>query len=240
MHRDNYYQIKSFEKNNWWYKARRDLLDRILKSLNTVFHNSLDAGCGVGSNFEVLSKYSSNVYGIDISDDAIELCSGKNYLKLTKMSVLDLNLDVKFDLIACMDVLEHANENVEAVKNIVSHMSRNAILFISVPAHQFLWNDNDIFSGHFRRYSLNDVRQIVNSCGLRILKLSYWNQFMFVPSLIYCILSRFRKERKLKNNLTLIPNLFNNILYKIIKQENKLFIRFGLMQGVSIFCICQK
>ena len=133
MHRDNYYQIKSFEKNNWWYRARRDLLDRILKSLNTVFHNSLDAGCGVGSNFEVLSKYSSNVYGIDMSDDAIELCSGKNYLKLTKMSVLDLNLDVKFDLIACMDVLEHANEDVKSVKNIVSHMSRNAILFISVP-----------------------------------------------------------------------------------------------------------
>lgn len=240
MYRDNYYQIESFEKNNWWYRARRDLLDRILISLNTVFHNILDAGCGVGSNCEVLTRYSRNVYGIDISHDAIELCSRKNYRKLTKISLLDLNLDVKFDLIASLDVLEHVNDDMEAVKNLSSHIRTNGILIVSVPAHRFLWNDNDVFSGHFRRYALNDIRRIVNSCDLRILKLSYWNQFMFVPSLIYCALSRFRKEKRLKNNLTLIPNLFNEVLYKLVKQENKLFIKFGLMQGVSIFCICQK
>ena len=240
MYKDNYYQIKSFEKNNWWYRARRDLLDKILKSLNTLFHNTLDAGCGVGSNFEVLTKYSKNVYGIDISDDAIELCSRKNYRKLTKISLLDLNLDVKFDLIASLDVLEHVDDDMEAVKNLSSHIRTNGILIVSVPAHRFLWNDNDVFSGHFRRYALNDIRRIANANNLTILKLGYWNQFMFVPSSIYCIVCLLRKERRLKNNLTLIPNVFNEVLYKILKAENRLFIKSGLLEGVSIFCICQK
>ena len=240
MYEDNYYQIESFEKNNWWYRARRDLLDKILKSLNTLFHNTLDAGCGVGSNFEVLTKYSKNVYGIDISDDAIELCSCKNYRKLTKMSLLDFKLDVEFDLVACMDVLEHVDDDMEAVKNLSSHIRTNGILIVSVPAHRFLWNDNDRFGGHLRRYALNDVRRIVNANNLTILKLSYWNQFMFVPSSIYCIVCLLRKERRLKNNLTLIPNVFNEVLYKILKAENRLFIKFGLLEGVSIFCICQK
>ena len=239
MYEDNYYQIESFEENNWWYRARRDLLDNILKSLDTVFDNTLDAGCGVGSNFEVFTKYSRNVYGIDISNDAIELCSHKNYRRLTRMSLLDLNLDVEFDLIACMDVLEHVDDDMEALKNLSSHVRTNGFLILSVPAHRFLWNDNDRFGGHLRRYALSDIRRIANSNSLTILKLSYWNQLMFFPSLVYCTVRLLRKERGLKNNLTLIPDVFNEALYKMLRAENRLFVKYGLLVGVSIFCLCQ-
>jgi len=241
MYSENYFQIASLEKNSWWYRARRDLLNKILNNFNTNFEIALDAGCGVGSNFEVLKKYSKTVLGIDISTDSLLFCSSKDYDRLTQVAISNFDSDTKFDLIILLDVLEHIEDDLSAVKNLYSHLKKNGVLVISVPAHSFLWNINDIFSHHLRRYSIKEVKRIVGACNLRILKLSYWNQFMFIPVLLYCMMNKLTgREEKPRNNLTIIPNLFNEILCRAVKLENALLMKFGLIIGVSIFCICRK
>jgi len=240
MHIDNYHEIYSFENDNWWYKARRDLLAKILSASNKNFDFALDAGCGVGSNFEILARYSKKVIGIDISDDAIGYCTSKGYCSLNNTSLQNFRSEIKFDLIICLDVLEHINDDLNSVKSMVSYLNRGGVLILSVPAHTFLSNDNDIFSHHLRRYTLKEIFSIANACELEILKLSYWNQTMFLPVAVFALASRFKNKTVLKNNLTLIPSVFNKVLFRILKIENKIFMKHNLATGVSIFCVCQK
>ena len=240
MDAENYRQIAAIEKNNWWYKSRRDMLGKIIASFNKRFHSALDAGCGVGSNLEILSKYSDSVYGLDNSPESIAFCSKKSYKKLFNASIVDSSLGMTFDLIICMDVLEHLQDDSGAIRDLGAHLVPGGILIISVPAHQYLWNDNDLFSDHKRRYELSDIKGLVASNNLEIIKLSYWNRLLLIPSLVYYNLPRFGKKRQIQNNLNLIPGFLNDFLYLAMKIEDALPLKPGLLNGVSIICVCRK
>jgi len=122
MHNQNYYDIASFEKKNWWYHSRRHLLDVILNSFKISFADALDAGCGVGSNSGVLRKYSNNLIGIDKSYES-DVFSRHLYDAFVRASLDDFCMKKHFDLIICLDVLEHIDDDVKTLKNIVSHLT---------------------------------------------------------------------------------------------------------------------
>ena len=90
MKEENYDLILSLEDTNWWYKARRDLLTKILRSLNRKFDKCLDLGCGVGSNFRVLQEFSKEVYGIDYSKTAVNYSNRHKYKNLEQMDATKL------------------------------------------------------------------------------------------------------------------------------------------------------
>ena len=239
MEKAQYAQIASFESNNWWYRSRRDLLGRIISSLRRPFSRILDAGCGVGSNCDVLLKYSRDVYGLDTSLEALEFCSTRGYTGLFHASINDMFIDKEFDLIVCMDVLEHVHNDRQAVCMLKEHLSKDGTLIISVPAHMYLWNDNDVFSHHVRRYELKRVEQIVRSSGLVVVKIGYWNQAAYLPCLFFYLLRKLRRKKNLENNLRLIPERLNNLFYKVLRFENLIFLKRTLWQGVSIICVCR-
>lgn len=229
----NYKEIFRIEKNNWWYKARRHLLDLILKSLAHDYDVALDVGCCTGSNLSVLKKYSKQVFGLDISAKAINFCKKLGYNELLKCDFLTCKLEQKFDLILCMDFLEHVDD-IKAIKQIKRYLKKGGIFIFSVPAHNYLWNINDLISKHLRRYEKQELINLLD--GFKILKISYWNFLMFFPFFVFCKI-KFVKKR---NNLTFIPQSLNPILYSIMKIENYIFMRYGLPQGTSIIGFCKK
>lgn len=238
METENYDAIYSFEKINWWYSAKRDLFYLILKGLNRKFNSSLDIGCGVGSNFNVLKKFSSNVQGIDYSSKALSYCRKKAYDGLQKMNAERLEFkDNSFDLVLCSDVLEHLDDR-KAVSEIFRILKPGGIFLFSVPAHNYLWGPTDIISRHKKRYEKSELRNLVKK--FKIIKLSYWNFLAFFPNLLFITLSSLFRKSKPKNTLELIPKSLNKLLCKLLEVENKLFLRFDLPQGVSIAGICQK
>ena len=239
MENKNYFDIAVLENTNWWYLGRRDLLDKILLSTKRKYHNALDLGCGIGTNYELISKYSNNVFGIDISEIAIQFCKQKNYKELYLSDINELKMHNKFDLIVCMDVLEHIENDINALKKIKSLMLPGGMLFISVPAHKYLWNNNDLFSKHIRRYNIKEIKDKISNCNLAIIIISYWNQFMFIPFLIYKIIMFNNKTYKARNNLTIIPEKLNILLYWIIQKENKMILKGYIKNGVSIICLAQ-
>lgn len=242
MEINNYFEIQKLERDNWWYKARRDLFDQLLHSFKSEFAAALDAGCGVGSNHEVLAKYAKSVQGLDVSDVAINFCKDKGYVNLDKASLIDFQSDAQFDLILCADVLEHLDDNL-ALQNLTRHLAPGGVIILSVPAHKCLWNINDDFSQHLRRYEPRELENVINRQGLQIIKLGYWNCCAFLPVLIYSRWYQHQKRNRkipLKSSLNLIPGFLNGILYLLLCIENFFFMRLGLVNGVSIVCVCRK
>lgn len=242
MELENYSEIYALEKTNWWYKARRHLLNGIIATVNPKPQAILDAGCGVGSNLEVLAKYSSRVYGVDFSKTALQFCEGKGYTKLFNASLTDFQSDTLFDLIICADVLEHLDDD-RAVKNIKKCLSDQGTVVFSVPAHRYLWNVNDDFSHHLRRYEPKELTTLLSNNGFKITRIGYWNFTTLIPALLYAMWYQSKKRREnipLKNNLNLIPKFLNSFLFTLLKMENFFFMKCGLINGVSLVCICRK
>lgn len=240
MEENNYHCIAAFEKDNWWYRARRHLLGRILASLRTPFQAALDAGCGVGSNFEVLARHAKSVVGIDGSEHAVAYCETKGYHALHAVPIHAHSPDRTYDLILCADVLEHIHDDRTVVAHVSSLLSDDGILIVTVPAHRCLWNDNDVFSHHVRRYEYTELKELLARNDLTILRFSYWNTALYLPSRVYYTILRLFRKREVRNNLTRIPSPMNRLLYAVLWVETFLFQRFNLSNGVSLVAVCRK
>lgn len=241
MEARNFEEIERLERSNWWYRARRDLLQALLRRAGRRFRSLLDVGCGTGANLPALRPYAERVTGLDTDPNALRIAEKKGYDALLAGSVTDFAPAALHDAAVCLDVLEHVDDK-QAVLNLARCLEPGGWLMLSVPAHAYLWNDNDAFSHHLRRYEREELRELLRGC-FSIERLSYWNLSAFLPA--YALFRWIRRQRlsppeRRTNNLTLIPRGLDGLLYRIVWLENRLFERVDLWQGTSVVCVARK
>ena len=91
-------------------------------------------GCGGGILTEPLARLGARVTGVDENENAIRVAidhAKKSKLKIQykRMSFDKINFDEKFDIILCMEVLEHLN-NIDMLINKVKELLNPKGIFI--------------------------------------------------------------------------------------------------------------
>lgn len=231
------------ETNHWWFQSRRKYLIELLKK---VPKNSkiLDIGCSSGIFLKDLEKSGfdiNNLYGVDISKEAIANCRTNGIPNAFVMDGQNITLNEQFDIIVASDCLEHLKDDTAAIKNWKSLLKENGKMFVFVPAFMFLWSYHDRVNMHYRRYTRNQLASIINIENLEIKQSGYWNFSLLIPVYIFRKLSTvFLENKSAKSDIT-IGNLFvNQILFQLLLLENKLskFVKYPF--GISTFCIAEK
>ena len=224
------------EKEHWWFKARREILDSYLSSLNLPLDSSiLEIGCGTGGNISMLQKY-GKVSAIEMDEFAI------SYAKKTGATIRqgylpdNFPFEEKFDLICMFDVLEHIEEDMETLCIIKEYLKPDALLIITVPAYQWLYSSHDRLLHHKRRYYKSDLIKKIDKSNLTILNFTFFNTLLFPLVIVARILDMF----KFSNNSTgyKIPNKILNLLfYHIFNSEKKLLKFINFPFGTSLFIL---
>jgi 2-polyprenyl-3-methyl-5-hydroxy-6-metoxy-1,4-benzoquinol methylase len=97
----------------------------------------LDVGCGNGIISRGIGKEGFNVFGIDISDKAIEKARSLTTLpnvRFEQVSAEQLVADgKKYDAVICSEVLEHLNHPEKLLKVLYQSLSDEGILIVTVP-----------------------------------------------------------------------------------------------------------
>ena len=57
-------------------------------------------------------------------------------------------------------------------------------LYLTVPAHRWLWSEADGYAGHHRRYTRGSLARALTSAGFRVEFISYFFSFLVVPVLL--------------------------------------------------------
>jgi 2-polyprenyl-3-methyl-5-hydroxy-6-metoxy-1,4-benzoquinol methylase len=100
----------------------------------------LDVGCGNGVISRSLGTYGFNVYGIDVSDKAIEKARQLNTLPNVKFDVVSAEQLVaegtKYNAIICSEVLEHLNSPGDLLKVLHQSLTDDGVLIVTVPNGQ--------------------------------------------------------------------------------------------------------
>jgi SAM-dependent methyltransferase len=112
----------------------RAFFDRIASAIVAQLapQTVLDAGCGIGLLVRSLRERGVEAWGIDISEYAISHVPEDARAYCSLASVTD-ELERDFDLITCIEVVEHLPPNLgrQAIENLTRHT--NSILFSSTP-----------------------------------------------------------------------------------------------------------
>lgn len=143
----------------------------------------LDIGCGAGTLDFYLASRGCDVTGTDISELSIRKCkdTAKN-LKLKNIKFIwsdfpKTKIRGRYDLVILTEVIEHLEDDGQAIKLIRTLLEPKGILFLSTPSKNAplyklgLTKEFDKRVGHLRRYNENDLRNLLNENGFRILNL---------------------------------------------------------------------
>jgi 2-polyprenyl-6-hydroxyphenyl methylase/3-demethylubiquinone-9 3-methyltransferase len=116
-------------------------LDYIKKFTHLNNQHILDLGCGGGILAEALAIEGANVTGLDLASSSIEVA---------KLHLYESNLDVdyqcldigdyigdKFDIISCMEMIEHVPNPEYIIKQCSNHLKPNGFLFLSTLNRNF-------------------------------------------------------------------------------------------------------
>ena len=157
-------------RRHWWYRGRRIAVRSLLRRAGVGKGGRvLDFGCGTGHMGGVLAKFGS-VVGVDGSADALAVGDFTSYASVGQASSLtDPGFpEAPFDLIACLDVLEHVEDDVVLLAELKALLSPHGALVVSVPMDPELFCLMDELAGHVRRYMRKSFETACAGAGLEM------------------------------------------------------------------------
>lgn len=229
-------KIDKVEEAHWWFAGRREIvLSLIRKKIAKERMEILDAGCGTGGNLKCLTEF-GNVTGMDYDETALALASKKG--QIVKGSLPDALpfSESSFDLITLLDVLEHLDEDENALQALHRLLKPGGFLLITVPAFRFLWSGHDEVNHHKRRYTIRALREKIHRSNFQCIYISYFNIYLF-PLIA---LSRLLKRKKIEDDISLPIKPVNSLLRLIFKSERYFIGQARCPFGVSIIALCKK
>lgn len=238
MRQDLYTQMYHQEEYYWWHKAKRALVKQFLPPNPHL--RILDIGCGTGKLMQELSHFGS-VWGIDSNAQAIAFCRSRGLKHVYQQRLPQIKLKHKFDVITCLDVLEHIADDVAALKNINQLLKPDGRLIFTVPAYPWLFSYWDRILGHHRRYNPSRLKQILSAARLKSKKITYVYIFLVPLVIPFRFLRQIVFARKVpQSDFINLPNWAHQFLFKLARVEQKLLGLINLPFGLSLLCIARK
>ena len=219
-----------------WGNARAKLIQRYLQKHKVEILWEIGAGNGLvaiplqNSGITVIASdpiYSgmkqTAEYGI------LSLHARFKDLKLPRESI---------SAIGIFDVLEHIEEPKSFLNDLYKVMKIDGLLFVTVPAHSWLYSDFDKAVGHFRRYSRRQIDNEIVQSGFKRIDSKYFFFSLVIPALflrrIPYLLGRrkaFESNKGIRSEIkiqTRIASWFKFILKPMLAAESHFRVPFGL------------
>jgi SAM-dependent methyltransferase len=173
------------EGSSFWFRHRNDLLLHALRRFPPR-GAILDIGAGNGYVASVLESEG----GHQVAALEPVLDGARNAKSRGLSSVICSTLEgarfrsASISAIGMFDVLEHVEEDGAFLEEVARVLEPRGLLYVTVPAHSWLWSFEDRFAGHFRRYTLPRIRGDLRARGFQIELATYFFAPVVLPILL--------------------------------------------------------
>ena len=145
---------------------------RVLDYLTTVEPGSLlEVGCGAGTLLFELHSQGFNCEALEASTPAIKLARAVAQNNYSLHAEAQSHWQNSFDYLLALEVLEHIEDDAEALTTWREWLNPRGRAIISVPAHRHKWTASDEWAGHFRRYNREDFIAALQESGFKVERL---------------------------------------------------------------------
>lgn len=199
--------------------------------------NVLEFGGGIGSIASIIFANKG------IKADCVELDPDLRLILKERgfesnASIEELNK--QYDHVYLSNVLEHIEDDVVVLKQIQSVLKEDGRVIIYSPAFQMLYTSFDAQVGHYRRYSLGDLRKKLFQANYTILNYEFVDSLGFFAWIFLKFNNIFRITKASQTNRISHKSfiIYDRYFYPISKLLDSLGLRFLL--GKNILIIAKK
>lgn len=245
MEREFYATYYALEGRHWWFVGRRAIFLRLLDEHAPSGPGPLevlDFGCGTGAFLPYLARF-GNVRAVDGDADAVAFCHSRGFgevLEVPAGSALPF-ADASFDLVTTLDVIEHIDDDVAALRELRRVTRPGGLVLVAVPAFMALWGDQDEISHHRRRYTDATLRAALHAAGLTVERTSYFNTWLFAPIAALRMARRLvRRPSAERTDFDVGPVALNRVLARLFASEAAFVARMRLPVGASLLALARR
>lgn len=240
MDRIVYDRMAAHDSTHWWYRARRDILADYLTRYGGLPEDAriLEIGCGTGHNLPMLARFGT-IDAIEIDPAARDIASERlgSPVSDAPLPALPGIERGAYHLIAVLDVVEHIEDDVAALKAMAECLKPGGKILIAVPAHQWMWSAHDVVNHHHRRYSKASLVAAIERAGLAPHKLTYFNSLLFPLAAAARVAGRLTGRDDSDDSPP--PGPVNALFERIFRLERHLVGRLPMTPGVSIVTLAE-
>jgi SAM-dependent methyltransferase len=147
----------------------------------------IEIGCGIG-NFTGLLLDREAIVALDIDSDCVERLhrrfpSRANLRAITCDVLAPEFLELRSfcaDSCVCLNVLEHIEDDRDALRSMAAVLAPGGIVILIVPAFPSLHGPIDELLGHYRRYTRDSISRLALEVKLKVKTSHYMNAIGFL------------------------------------------------------------
>jgi SAM-dependent methyltransferase len=238
MERSAYAEMAAIDEGHWWYRARRAIVGDVISKhiLLPKDANIVEIGCGTGSNLPVLARFGT-LTAIEPDSIARTYAAARSSATILEGRLpADLPiLEKSQDLAVMLDVLEHVDDDVAALKAVAAKLKPGARFLLTVPAVPSLWSPHDAEHHHKRRYTKASLLAAIEAAGLKVELISFFN------TLLFPLIAGVRWMKNLIGSKAVDTGMpspwLNGLLETIFRFETRLIGKIPMPIGVSLIVI---
>jgi len=171
------------EDNSFWFRHRNNCITSVVKSYPPE-SNGIVFDIGGGNGFVSLGLSNAGFNVVLVEPGIVGATNGKKR-GLPHVICATTNT-AKFKphslpAVGLFDVIEHIEDDLTFLKSVRELMKRNARIYVTVPSYSLLWSAEDVLAGHFRRYTLGILLNVLQLAGFQVEFSSYIFRILPIP-----------------------------------------------------------
>jgi len=167
------------ERVHWWFRGKHRLvLDELRRE--QVGGLIIDVGAGTGGLLDRLGAAGFRAVGMELDEGALSHARAAEKRLPLVQSVAEAlpACDGAAAAITLLDVLEHLDDDVAALRELSRVVRPGGLLVVAVPAYQWAWSDHDVRLGHRRRYTRDQLREVAKAAGLDVRRCTHFHSWL--------------------------------------------------------------
>ncbi len=239
MDADYVARYRDLAERHWWWRAREEVIVGLLRRYQppTCWGPILDIGCGAGVFFRRLAEF-GDVRGIE-PDPALARADPALRDRIYEGPfVARYVAPHPFGLVLLLDVLEHLDDPVGALRRAAGLLRPGGTVLITVPAFRALWTTHDDINHHRTRYTRATMREVTTRAGLRVTAMRYFFHWTAPVKLAQHAIERLTRPTPTPAAVPAAP--LNAALYILSRLEYRLTAWMTLPVGSSLLVLGQQ
>jgi len=235
--------MERLEDQHWWFRAKRVLVSEQIRRFYHGQGHGLDVGCGTGGVLKVLEQQLTSVTGAEYDPFAAVVANNRTRVTTaivqSRAEALPFS-DGSYQVLTSLDVIEHLDDDIEALTEYRRVLANEGVLIIAVPAYQWAWSRHDEALGHRRRYTQKSLRKAVEAAGFEVRRVTYFHSWLAPIAAVLRLTPLRFVLRGNEEEVSYVNPAINKLLYFVASIERQLMRYTNLPFGLSVLLIASK